>query len=173
MCAKLGAEGRGRPADEGGQDLTTGGSDASGADDPLQLWWAAAPLAMRSARTSLLPRISTCMPLLGEALTPQNMNPLQQYEAYQVLEALLGAVGGLVHRSEYNAVLGSFRCKGRSGEEILAAAASDFRAPEPKPVEEAPAAGETAATAFNVRPSKVMSVKELGSSGRGRRVRSG
>ena len=172
MCAKLGAEGsRAALQTRVARTLTTGGlSDASRA---LTTHYGAVvgcrALGDAVCENVLLPRISTYMPLLGEALTPQNMNPLQQYEAYQVLEALLGAVGGLVHRSEYNAVLGSFRCKGRSGEEILAARASDFRAPEPKPLEEAPA-GETAATAFNVRPSKVMSVKELGSSGRGRRV---
>ncbi|QDZ17532.1 putative TATA box binding protein associated factor [Chloropicon primus] len=54
----------------------------------------------------LLPHIATYMPCLGEALTSQTMNPLQQYEAYQCLEAILIAIGRLVHQSEYNQLLG-------------------------------------------------------------------
>lgn len=60
----------------------------------------------------LLPHTSTYMPCLGEALTCQTMNPLQQYEAYQCLEAILVAIGRLVHKSEYNLLLGKMHFEG-------------------------------------------------------------
>lgn len=64
-----------------------------------------AALGPTATENMLLPHLWSYMPTLGIALLPSNENVVKRFEAFMCLDAILLAVGTLVHTSEYNAQL--------------------------------------------------------------------